>query len=309
MQGKIIRRVGPRLAMSWAALVMCAAVNGQDGTSTTPDKQEATRVETAPEQPALRFPQSVEPLPRGQTKPLQALVMNVKGRAQWRPSDKAPWKDAKVNDLLNPGAQIQTASRSSITLRAGLNATIIVHRSTRMDLAQILQEEAVLRTRAAVRRGRVDFKVDQVGLTNDFEVLTPTTTLAVRGTGFAVTWGALEGVEIDALDANAIHAIEVRYLRTNLSYYLSGGGATRENQPDPVEVALDKTVSRPIPGGLSEGELFAELQSERRVDYSRIGLEGTLAFVSGFEPPLPPPLPPPPPPPPPPCQSLDCEGQ
>ena len=283
MEGKIIRRVGQRLAMSWAALVMCAAVSGQDGTSTTPDKQGTPPAEAAAEQPALEFPRSVEPLPEGQTRVLTARVIDVKGRwAQWRPSDKAPWKDAKVNDLLNPGAQIQTASRSSITLRAGLNATIIVHRFTQMDLAQILQEETVLRTRAAVRRGRCDFKIDQVGLTNDFEVLTPTTTLAVRGTGFAVTWGALEGVKIDALDANVIHAIEVQYLLTNLSYYLSGGGATRENQPDPVEVALDKTVSRPIPGGLSEGELFAELQSERRVDYSRIGLEGTLAFVSGF---------------------------
>ncbi len=313
MKGKTIRRVGRRLAISWAALVMCPAVSGQDDTSTTPtpDNQPTTPAEAAPEQPALPFPpSSVEPLPEGQIKVLTARVIDVKGTAQWRPSEKDPWKGAEVNDLLYPGAQIRTATRSSMTLWVGENATVMVCRSTQMDLPVIVQEGDVLRTHVALRQGRAEYKVHPVGLTNDIEVLTPTTVLAVRGTGFAVTWGALEGVEIDALAANVIHAIEVRYLLSNLSYYLSGAGATRENQPDPVQVALGKTVSRPIPGGLIEGEFLAELQGQRRVDYSRIGLGTTLAFVSGFEPPPLPPLPPPPPPPPPPpCQSLDCEGE
>lgn len=314
MEGKIIRRVGQRLAVSWAALVMCAAVSGQDGASTTPDKQGTTTVEAAPEQPAVGFPQSVEPLPEGQTRILTARVIDVKGLVKWRPSDKAPWNPARVNDLLDPGTVIRTASRSSITLRVGMNATMMISRPGRVHLPLILQDGDILVTRVAIGQGRCDFKVDQVGLTNDFEVITPTTVLAVRGTGFAVTWGALEGVEIDALSANVIHAIEVRYLLSNLSYYLSGGGATRENQPDPVEVALGKTVSRPIPGGLTEGEFLAELQSERRVDYSRIGLAATLAFVSGFE--LPPILPDPPippippmPPPEPPCFIFGCKVQ
>lgn len=303
MEDKIIRRVGQRLAISCAALVMCAAVSAQDGTSTTPtaDKQETTPVEAASEQPSLQFPRSVPPLPKGQIKVLTAKVIDVKKTAKWRPSNKAEWKAAKVNDLLSPGAQIQTGFRSSITLRVGKNATVMVGRSSRVYLPKIVQNGDVLITRLAMGHGRCDIKVDQVGPANDLEVITSTTTLAVGGTGFAVTWGALEGVEIDAVATNVIRAIEVRYLLTNMSYYLSGNGATRENQPNPVEVAWDYTISPTIPGGLVEGEFFAGLQSERRVDYSRFGLERTLELVSDFPPPLgatPTPTPPGPTPPP-----------
>ena len=284
MKRKIIRRVGQRLAISWAVLVMCAVVSGQDDTSSSPDKQPPAPTEPAPEQPALQFPLTVKPLPKGQVRVLTARVIDVKRTAKWRPSDKVEWKDAKVNDLLHPGAEIQTGFRSSMTLRVGKNATVMVGRSSRVYLPKIVQNGDVLVTRVAMGHGRCDIKVDQVGLANDLQVITSSTTLAVGGTGFAVTWGALEGVEIDALATNVIHAIEVRYLLTNMSYYLSGNGATRENQPDPVEVAWDKTISPTIRGGLSESEFLAELQDERRVDYSRIGLGRTLAFVSGFEP-------------------------
>ncbi|MCZ6812233.1 MAG: FecR domain-containing protein [Planctomycetota bacterium] len=285
MKGKQTRWAGLSVVVSAASLILCGVANGQGHLPAKPDHKETTPAEPAPEQVGPRVPRLVEALPDGQTKRLQALVIDVQGRAQWRPSDKAPWKNAKVNDLLDPGAGIRTGLRSSITMRVGKNATILVGRSTRLDLPQILQEGAVLRTRAAVRRGRADFKVDLVGLTNDFAVLTPTTTLAVRGTGFAVKWGGLEGVEIEALASNVIHAIEVQYLLTRLRYYLSGQAVSREGRPDPVEAALGKTVSRPISGALSETELLAELQSERAVDYSRIGLESTVALVSSFEPP------------------------
>lgn len=285
MKGMRTRWAGLSVVVSAASLILCAVANGQGLLPAKPDPKETTPAEAAPGQLGPRIPRPVVALPDGQTKRLQALVIDVQGRAQWRPSDKAPWKNAKVNDLLDPGAGIRTGLRSSITIRVGKNATILVGRSTRLDLPQILQEGAVLRTRAAVRRGRADFKVDLVGLTNDFAVLTPTTTLAVRGTGFAVKWGGLEGVEIEALASNVIHAIEVQYLLTRLRYYLSGQAVSRGSQPDPVEAALGKTVSRPISGALSETELLAELQSERAVDYSRIGLESTVALVSSFEPP------------------------
>lgn len=192
MEGNTVGRVGQRLAMSGAALVMCAAVSGGDGTSTTPDKQPPTPTEPVPEQPPRR------PLPPEQFRELTARVIEVKGWAQWRPSDKAPWKNAKENDLLDPGAEIRTGTRSLITLRVGYNAKMIICRSTHVDLSEIVQDGAVLRTRVALRHGRAEFDVYLVGLTNDFVVITPTEVLAVEGTGFAVKWGALEGVEIQS---------------------------------------------------------------------------------------------------------------
>jgi hypothetical protein len=111
---------------------------------------------------------------------LRALVIGVKGRAQWRQSEEESWRAAKVNDILRPGADIRTGLRSSVALRVGKNATVLVDRATRLSLPVILQDGQTLRTRAAVRRGRADFKVDSkvelIGLVNDFEGLTPTTT-------------------------------------------------------------------------------------------------------------------------------------
>jgi hypothetical protein len=210
-----------------------------------PAAEESTIATAAGRELLERARAAPQPLPEGETRVLQALVIDVKGKAQWRPGAEAAWQDARVDDLLDPGAEIRTGLRSSLTLRVGQNATVTVDRSTRLDLPQIVQDGAQLRTRAAVRHGRADFKVDQVGLTNDFEVLTPTTTLAVRGTGFGVQWGALEGAAVTGLPTNDMFAIEIEYLLTRLAFALSGGGASRESIPDPVLNALASTVGAP----------------------------------------------------------------
>jgi hypothetical protein len=236
-----------------------------------------------------------QPVPRpvmiGRNEPpqkLRALVIEVKGRVQWRPSEKAPWRKAKVNDILEAGADIRTGLRSAVGLRVGKNATVLVDRATRLSLPVIVQDGETLRTRAAVRRGRADFKVDLIGLANDFEVLTPTTTLAVRGTGFAVRWGALEGAQTEALSAEVL-AVEVRYLLTQMTYLLATGSLTKEMMPNPVLAALYQTFQKPLPS-ITEAEYTADLtnlgtlqdpvlQQSRRIEYGLTGLEGVEEFV------------------------------
>jgi hypothetical protein len=81
-------------------------------------------------------------------------------------------------------------------LRIGKNATILVDAGTTFQLPNMVQDGQTLRTLASVKSGRVDFKVDHVGFTNDFQVVTPQTTLAVRGTGLFVGYSPSKGVEI-----------------------------------------------------------------------------------------------------------------
>jgi hypothetical protein len=179
-----------------------------------------------------------------------------------------------------------------VALRVGKNATVLVDRATRLSLPVILQDGQTLRTRAAVRRGRADFKVDSkvelIGLVNDFEVLTPTTTLAVRGTGFAVRWGALEGAEMEALSAEVL-AIEVHYLLTQMRYLLATGSVTRETLPNPVLVALFETFQKPLPS-ITEAEYTTDLkdtgalqdkglQQGRRVEYGLTSVENIENIV------------------------------
>lgn len=187
----------------------------------------------------------VEPLPAGQTQVLQALVIAVDGKSEWKAAGAEKWKAAAVNDLLDPGAEIRTGLRSTLSLRVGKNATLVVDRASRVELPMIVQDGAVLRTRAAVHRGKVDFKVEAVGITSDFQVLTPSATLAVRGTGFTVEWGALAGVKVTGVDTNRVRAIELDYYAKMEQVAISGAGESTSAWPDPVASALYDTVFPP----------------------------------------------------------------
>ncbi len=176
---------------------------------------------------------------------LQAIILEVNGRVRWRESERAAWHDAKMNDLLNAGAEIRTGLKSRAGLRIGKNATVLVDAGTTFQLPQIVQEGATLRTLAGVKSGRVDFKVDKVGFANDFKVITPQTTLSVRGTGFGVTSGSLTGSQVVGAQTNEINAIELKYLASNLQYFMSGGSKSDSNQKDPVHNAWLSTLGPP----------------------------------------------------------------
>lgn len=178
---------------------------------------------------------------------LQAIFMDVQGKVRWRTSESSPWNVAKVNDLLESGAEIRTGLKSRSTLRVGKNSTILVDAGTSFQLPIMVQEGQVLRTLATVKSGRADFKVDHVGFSNDFKVVTPQTTLAVRGTGFGLESGPLKGVALSGVNTNSINAIEVTYISSNLSYFVSGQGKTSSEtgKQDPVQNAWVSTIGPP----------------------------------------------------------------
>ncbi len=178
---------------------------------------------------------------------LQAIFMDVQGKVRWRTNENAPWTEAKVNDLLNAGAEIRTGLKSRSTLRVGKNATILVDSGTTFQLPEMVQEGQTLRTLATVKSGRADFKVDHVGFANDFKVVTPQTTLSVRGTGFALASGPLKGVDVSGANSNTINAIEVKYIAANMAYFVSGQGKTssESGRQDPVQNAWVSTIGPP----------------------------------------------------------------
>ncbi|MGH7162096.1 MAG: FecR domain-containing protein [Planctomycetota bacterium] len=218
--------------------------------------------------------------PPAQVKVLQAVVMEVKGTAQARRAAKEAWRPLKVNDVVNPGAEIRTGRESSATLRVGMNCTIRVDRQSRVALPSVVQDGAVLRTRVAMTFGKADIKVDRVGLDNDFEVATPTATLAVRGTGMRVGWDPIHGVRAEGVEGNALRAVEVRYLHDLLAL-LSGADGTSDTYKLPALDAYGKTLLILVtgPGGTagfdpSELEWFRYTPDRHPIDPIRdTGLE------------------------------------
>ena len=270
--------------VSWAPAAIAVAV----GAEAFGQKQPYVGTDGLPRAVALAQPR-LPPVP-GALQELRALIMEVNGVAQWRADEEGAWRDAKVNDVLRPGAEIRTGLRSSVALRVGRNSTVLVDRSTRLSLPVIVRDGETLRTRTGLLRGRADFKVDVIGLTNDYEVLTPTTTLTVRGTGFAVGWGALAGVDVRVLSADVL-AVEARYLLRQLRYLLATRAVSREGRPDPVVAALFETFELPLPS-MTQQEYLAQLTDDaflqnptlRRVENATSGQERVKRIIDELSP-------------------------
>jgi hypothetical protein len=199
--------------------------------------------------------------------PLQAIFIEVDGKVRWRADEASAWRPAKVNDLLDAGSEIRTGLKSRATLRVGRNASVLVDAGTTFQLPTVVQEGATLRTVAAVKTGRVDFKVDQVGFANDFTVVTPETTLSVRGTGFGVNSGPLVGTQVTGARTNAIDAIELKYVASNLRYFLSGAAASESGRQDPVQNAWVSTLGPPQ----VVGTIVGNNQLEQAVSQGNVG--------------------------------------
>ncbi len=170
--------------------------------------------------------------------PLRAVFIDVAGKVQWRANETSPWQEAKVNDVVEPGVEVRTGLRSHAAMRIGRNATALIDAGTLFQLPTVVQDGDTLRTAAAVKHGRADFKVDKVGLSNDFKVVTPSTTLAVRGTEFAVASGPLKQVEVLGARRNAINAIELKYSLNNTTVQLSRDAASSSNLQNPAHSAV-----------------------------------------------------------------------
>lgn len=223
------------------------------------------------------------------TGPLQAAVMEVNGRVEWRADEERPWRQAAVDDLLDPGARIRTGRDSTMTLRVGHNATVMIESHTRMALPRVLRDGETLRTLVEVSRGRANIKVDRVGLTNDFSVVTPSGTLAVRGTGFAVSYGGLEGTRIEAARFNDIASIEVRYFLERFAMAVSARAITTDRHPNPAVARLfrgfgpPRIISAVVEAGATPELLMATMGSQarrgRRLDLARMGVVESIENI------------------------------
>lgn len=213
----------------------------------------------------------LKPLPEGRVRVLKAVVIDVEGTAQARgkPTMKKPkpkWSQLRINDVLEPGVLVRTGRKSRVTLRIGANATMLIERQSRVSIPEIVQKGKVLRTRVSMGFGKADVKVDRIGLDNDFEVATPTATLAVRGTAFRIWWDAVQGYRCIGVPANRIRAIEVRYLE-GVKAYLSKADGSSEVYRLPALDGFYETYLHPLEGAISPGELGDPDQDpDRRLD-------------------------------------------
>jgi hypothetical protein len=156
---------------------------------------------------------------------------------------------------------IRTGRESHVALRVGVNATFLVERSSRVAIPEIVQNGDVLKTRVSMQLGRAEVRVDRVGLQNDFEVATPTATLAVRGTVFLLTWDAVHGFRAVGVRNNKLRAIEVNYVN-GVTAALSQADASDQSYPLPAIEAFYITYIIPLQGAMDQSELSESGQGD-----------------------------------------------
>ena len=96
----------------------------------------------------------------------------------------ADWTPVHTGMVISAGTMISTGFHSRAELNLG-TATISLQPLTRLSLRELIRKGGFVRTDLALRIGRIHAEVKTAkGLSQDFEVHSPISTAAVRGTGF-----------------------------------------------------------------------------------------------------------------------------
>ncbi len=145
---------------------------------------------TQPAPPAATQPAEAA-VPAGLTQ-IQALVLEVKGRAQHAPvgtevTDTAAWQAVAVGDTYPAGTLVRTGLGSHVTLQFGREepyTVVMVERLTLANLATLYRTETEKVGQVTVNYGAVRGGVSEGGLRSSFVVDSTVATLTRRG-----TWG------------------------------------------------------------------------------------------------------------------------
>jgi hypothetical protein len=121
-----------------------------------------------------------ESLPKDPNQPEQTQLTPASstGKAQFKTGD-SDWQD--VNGYVPQGAEIRTGMKSSVTLNPDTDTSTTMGSGQRKSAPKEGEDTSQFGTDTTTTQGKEDFKVDKVGLSNDFKVQKPSNSLGVRG--------------------------------------------------------------------------------------------------------------------------------
>lgn len=133
----------------------------------------------------------------GETK-RSVSISDLKGTVDVRTTQEKKWVEAKVGMILNEGDMIRTMANSWVVLNVdgrAETATVEVKENSQLKMAQLLENKAnsSQSTLLDLALGEVLIKAKKLhSEKSKFEVKTPTSIVAVRGTTFSVAVKSVE---------------------------------------------------------------------------------------------------------------------
>ncbi|MFW5694967.1 MAG: FecR family protein [Alkalispirochaeta sp.] len=122
----------------------------------------------------------------------QAEFSEISGKVEVRPADGGSWTPAEVGMQLARNTMISTGFNASAEIRVG-GSTVEVDQLTRMEFEEIVERSDSVETKLNLNVGRMRAQVRSTdGRSQDFQVRSPISTAAVRGTDFSFDGEELE---------------------------------------------------------------------------------------------------------------------
>jgi hypothetical protein len=114
---------------------------------------------------------------------LKITVTAVQGTAQFRPTSADKWQAVKPNAELPEGVEFRTGPKGAIQFTVGTDTVYRVDRLSNVKvLRAMLSPDGTIRTDVGMNYGRVSKDVDAPQRPHEDTIVSPSSTLAVRGT-------------------------------------------------------------------------------------------------------------------------------
>lgn len=130
-------------------------------------------------QPAAAASPSSQPEANGAMK---IYITAVSGLVQVRDGEGQPWRAAAPQMLISEGAELRTGPHSSVTCVIPPDQTFTLDRLGTVRVQEAAQHGNKITTDLIMKYGRTHYNIEAAGLEHEASIISPSSTLAVRGT-------------------------------------------------------------------------------------------------------------------------------
>ena len=117
---------------------------------------------------------------------LHVTVTGVEGLVQVRDSSDKPWQKAVVGMVVGEGAEFRTGPRSAVRCTIPPDQTFTLDRLGVVKVLQAIRDGQTVKTKVGMPFGRTRYDIEAAGVEHQTSMVTPSTTLAIRGTRVSV---------------------------------------------------------------------------------------------------------------------------
>jgi hypothetical protein len=113
---------------------------------------------------------------------MKVYITEVKGLVQVREDDTLPWRTAVTQMVVTEGAEFRTGPHSSVTCVIPPDQTFTLDRLGTVRVEEAAKHGDKITTDLIMKYGRTRYDIEAAGLEHEAAIVSPSSTLAVRGT-------------------------------------------------------------------------------------------------------------------------------